>query len=98
MHTAATWIESKEIESERSVSFMILTDSESLVNSLANKTWKVKDEWLLRVKDTLTRINSQVTIMWIPSHCGIEGNERADQLANAGALTTFKTTIKTTFQ
>ena len=86
MHTAATWIESKEIESERSVSFMILTDSESLVNSLANKTWKVKDEWLLRVKDTLTRINSQVTIMWIPSHCGIEGNERADQLANAGAL------------
>lgn len=31
MHTAATWIESKEIESEKSVSFMILTDSESLV-------------------------------------------------------------------
>jgi len=65
---------------------MILTDSESLVNSLENRTWKVKDEWLLRVKDTLTRIRSQVTVMWIPSHVGIEGNERADQLANAGAL------------
>ena len=82
MHTAATWIESKEIESERSISFMILTDSESLVNSLANKTSKVKDEWLLRVKDTLTRINLQVTIMWIPSHCGIEGNERASESEN----------------
>jgi hypothetical protein len=24
--------------------------------------------------------------MWIPSHCGIDGNERADQLASAGTL------------
>ena len=86
MLTAATWIKWKETEAERPVSFMILTDSESLINSLANRSWKVKDEWLLRIKDTLTRIDSQVTIMWIPSHCGIEGNERADQLASAGTL------------
>src|SRR3569623_240637 len=29
---------------------------------------------------------SHVVVHWVPSHCGIEGNERADALANAGAL------------
>ena len=86
MLRAALWIEEREQESEQSARFLILTDSESLVNSLQNHTWKVKDEWLLRVKETLARISSQVTIMWIPSHVGIEGNEKADLLANAGAL------------
>lgn len=27
-----------------------------------------------------------VKVKWCPSHCGIEGNERADQLAKAGAI------------
>ena len=75
MLKATAWIEDREQVSEQSARYMILTDSESLVNSLENRTWKVKDEWLLRVKDTLTRIRSQVTVMWIPSHVGIEGNE-----------------------
>ena len=29
---------------------------------------------------------SHVVVHWVPSHCGIEGNERADALAKAGAL------------
>ena len=86
MLRAALWIREREKESEQSARYMILTDSESLVNSLENPSWKVKDEWLLRVKDTLASTKSQITIMWIPSHVGIEGNEKADQLANAGAL------------
>ena len=36
------------------------------------------------MKDLLHSINSQITVVWIPSHIGITGNERADQLANMG--------------
>ena len=85
MLRAALWIREREKESEQSARYMILTDSESLVNSLENPSWKVKDEWLLRVKDTLASTKSQITIMWIPSHVGIEGNEKADGERSGGA-------------
>ena len=88
MLRAALWIREREREkeSEQSARYMILTDSESLVNSLENPSWKEKDEWLLRVKDTLASTESQINIMWIPSHVGIEGNEKADELAKKGAM------------
>ena len=31
-----------------------------------------------------------VTIAWVPAHCGIDSNERADKLADRGALTSAK--------
>ena len=34
----------------------------------------------------MSSYNIQITIQWIPSHCGIEGNETADQLAKKGSL------------
>ena len=36
------------------------------------------------MKDLLHSINSQITVVWVPSHIGITDNERADQLANMG--------------
>ena len=47
MLRAALWIRERKKESEQSARYMILTDIESLVNSLENPSWKVKDEWLL---------------------------------------------------
>ena len=38
------------------------------------------------IKKMLAEIQSKFTILWIPSHCDIEGNERADELANRGRL------------
>jgi len=35
--------------------------------------------------DLLHSVNSQITVVWVPSHIGITGNERADQLANMGS-------------
>ena len=62
------------------------TTTTTLVNSLSNTSWKVKDEWLKLIKKMLAEIQSKVTVLWIPSHCDIEGNERADELANRGRL------------
>jgi ribonuclease HI len=33
----------------------------------------------------LAAIRISITIKWVPSHIGIEGNERADKLAKKGA-------------
>jgi len=40
------------------------------------------------VKERLAGIRSQITLLWIPSHVNIEGNERADELAGIGATMT----------
>ena len=36
-------------------------------------------------RKTLTRISSQISLLWIPSHVDIPGNEEADELAKAGS-------------
>jgi hypothetical protein len=36
------------------------------------------------VGKTLTRNGQTIKTVWIPGHCGIEGNEEADQLAKSG--------------
>jgi ribonuclease HI len=39
------------------------------------------------LKDSLLKLtqNSRVVIQWIPAHCGISGNDKADLLAKDGS-------------
>ena len=61
------------------------TDSKAVLNALNNPLTNSK-----LVKDckyflNLLCANNRVTLLWVPAHCNIEGNEIADSLAKEGA-------------
>jgi len=62
----------------------ICTDSLSLQKALTNDDWKDSQDWIKKIKKMCHRIQGEITVLWIPSHCGCEGNEDADRLAKEG--------------
>ena len=82
---------------------VFLTDALSVLEALSNK----KEQELLDLLELLSRTH-RVSLQWIPAHCGIRGNEEADQLAKSGSKDTQpevnlsyhekKTIIKSTFK
>ena len=88
-------------------STVILTDCKSVLQSLMSS----EENQILR--DTNCELHSlqqktSLTLQWIPSHCGIAGNEKADKLSKSGSTMNqesnpvnykeAKTIIKSTFQ
>ena len=88
MYHALDWMESivKDNTTEERLRFLVCSDSRSLCDALKNVTWKNRDFWILKIQEQLTKLEADVTILWIPSHCDVPGNEKADELANQGAL------------
>ena len=63
---------------------VFFTDCRSLLQGLQS----VRTEQQLRtIKQALLELSRQstVTLQWIPAHCGISGNEKADALSKAGS-------------
>lgn len=60
-------------------SFNILTDSLSTLTSIqnSNKNNKITNN----ITNFINTTNKHIMLTWIPSHTGIEGNERADMMA-----------------
>lgn len=60
---------------------VLLTDAKSVLEALLSGKLPV-------LRTLLSELGGQrrVTIQWIPSHCGVPGNERADRLAKEGAV------------
>ncbi|GFR87311.1 Gag-Pol polyprotein [Elysia marginata] len=84
--TALRWLD----EGKKGGNLLILTDSQALVrklergaeksiSELENETWRL----IYRVA---RRDNTRLHIQWIPGHCGVDGNEEADRLANQGQM------------
>ena len=46
----------------------------------------IVEKALYHLNNQLLALDKTVLIHWIPSHCGIFGNERADEVAKAGLL------------
>jgi hypothetical protein len=84
-HFACDLIESKPIGS-----YIILTDS--LASILALKSTGVPyqtNDMLFRTRSSLRYLGElgyDITLMWIPLHVGIQGNDRVDVLANEGSI------------
>lgn len=67
----------------------ICTDSQSAIQAVSSPY--VRSRTVLDCKDALNALggSNKVTILWVPGHEGIEGNERADELARKGAESDF---------
>jgi ribonuclease HI len=64
----------------------ICSDSRAAIAALAKATTESSLVWkCMQVLEKLSKSN-KVTLMWIPGHQGIPGNEEADRLAKEGAV------------
>ena len=63
---------------------VILTDSKAALQSLTSNTHDQPIYHLLKDLQLLLH-ECTVVLQWIPAHCGIPGNERADRLAKSGS-------------
>ena len=68
----------------------ILSDSESALKAISNPiiTSKMVLETVSSLKQLSTDGNN-IKLQWVPAHCGIIGNEKADEIAKRGATKTF---------
>lgn len=66
-------------------SFIIASDSMSVLLALENNIISTKASLLMyRCRTLLARLNNlhyKITLLWVPAHYGIDGNEKADELA-----------------
>ena len=74
---ALQWIGWAKTETQRAV---ILTDSQSVLTKIDNG--QLRAEWLEALVGTGIQ---SLTWIFCPGHCGVKGNERADQLVNSAA-------------
>ena len=65
---------------DQTTDVVFLTDSRSALDALYNQSEPHRSRILHSIIE-----DRRVVLQWIPAHCGINGNEMADELANKGA-------------
>ena len=67
----------------------LITDSMSAIQSIvggARKHWALVHTIYRHINAIVSSGQRTVHLVWCPSHCGINGNEKADKLASQGAI------------
>ena len=84
MLEAVKWTKRTRSNQEAPLTVLVCSDSRSLAEALHKNHWKDNDYWLKLIKDEIHDMEAEMTLLWIPSHCDVDGNERADELAKQG--------------
>ena len=82
---ALGWLRENE---ERWMRARVVTDSQSSLRALRERSGKCCNEMVDRVEEELAKLRGEgkvVVMTWVPSHCGIVGNELADRAADRAA-------------
>jgi len=61
----------------------IFSDSKSALESIKSEKSKLRPNLLLEIMESITKLDTNITLVWIPAHVGLIGNEIADQLAKS---------------
>ncbi|KAL4135330.1 hypothetical protein QTP88_006945 [Uroleucon formosanum] len=64
--------------------YIIISDSLSALTAISNPC--PKNELIQHIQKLISEINNPICLMWVPSHIGIPGNEKADMSAYEATL------------
>ena len=68
----------------------IFSDSQAALLAITSTKCESKLVWeCIASLRELTAKHNSIMLFWVPGHCGVEGNERADELARQGSSSTF---------
>ncbi|KAJ4429826.1 hypothetical protein ANN_22030 [Periplaneta americana] len=77
---------------------VILSDSKAAILSIVSKhTPSSQTAEITKMLSQLISLNKRIVFQWIPSHCGILGNENADALVKKGSTATYRPVTKSTY-
>ncbi|KAJ4426371.1 hypothetical protein ANN_27185 [Periplaneta americana] len=77
---------------------VILSDSKAAILSIVSRhTPSSQIAQINKMLSQLITLNKRIVFQWIPSHCGILGNENGDALAKKGSTATYRSVTKSTY-
>jgi ribonuclease HI len=76
----------KKVRNHRLNKIVILSDSKAAIQAIASSEEVDREVKLCKIQLLkLKNENKEVVLQWVPSHCNLHGNEKADYLAKRGS-------------